>query len=124
MIHRLQYIGITGTALVWFSSSLSDSTYSISIEAHTTDPILISHGVHQGYVLAPILFNIYLSTPTKYCQQISEIELHRYADDIQIYCNLPDPDTNISTLNDCLEDVRYWLTTNSLSLNCTKPLLY
>ena len=41
MIHRLQYIGTTGTALVWFSSYLSDRTYSTSIELHTTDPRLI-----------------------------------------------------------------------------------
>ena len=120
MIHRLEYIGITGTALAWFSSYLSDRTYSISIESHTTDPRLISHGVPQGSVLAPILFNIYISPLLDIFDNYPDIYFHTYADDLQIYCNLPNPSTNIATLNKCLEDIRLWLSTNSLSLNTHK----
>ena len=103
-----------------FSSYLSDRTYSISIESHTTDPRLISHGVPQGSVLAPILFNIYISPLLDIFDNYPDIYFHTYADDLQIYCNLPNPSTNIATLNKCLEDIRLWLSTNSLSLNTHK----
>ena len=49
-----------------------------------------------------------------------DIHFHTYSDDLQIYCNLPNPSTNIATLNNCLEDIRRWLSTNSLSLNTHK----
>ena len=61
LIRRLQCIRIIGTALDWFISYLESRTYSICIDSYKTKPRIISHGVPQGSVLAPIMFNIYLS---------------------------------------------------------------
>ena len=117
MIRRLQCIGLSSTALEWFISYLDSRSYSIRIESHLTKPRLISNGVPQGSVLAPILFNIYLSPLLDIFDKYPDINFHVYADDIQIYSNLPDPSLNVSTLNKCLEEIRHWLAANSLALN-------
>ena len=66
------------------------------------------------------MFNIYLSSLLDIFDRYPDINFHTYADDIQIYCNLPDPSTNISTLNNCLDKISGWLASNSLSLNTSK----
>ena len=120
LIRRLQCIGITGTALDWFTSYLESRTYSVCIDSYKTKPRIISHGVPQGSVLAPILFNIYLAPLLDIFDRYPEIHFHTYADDIQVYCSLPDPSTNISILNNCLDEISGWLASNSLSLNTNK----
>ena len=120
MICRLQCIGLSSTSLEWFISYLYNRYYSIRIESHLTKPRLISNGVPQESVLAPTLFNIYLSPLLDIFDKYPDINFHVYADDIQIYCNLADPSLNISTLNKCLEEIIYWLAANSLALNSEK----
>ena len=83
-------------------------------------PRIISHGVPQGFVFAPILFNIYLAPLLDIFDRYPDINFHTYADDIQIYCSLPDPSTNISILNNGLDEISGWLASNSLSLNTNK----
>ena len=83
-------------------------------------PRIISHGVPQGSVFAPILINIYLSPLLDIFDRYLDINFHIYADDIQIYCNLPDPSTNISILNNCLDEISDWLASNAFSLNTSK----
>ena len=82
MIRRLQYIGLSSTALAWFISYLDSRSYSIRIESHLSNPRLISNGVPQGSVLAPILFNIYLSPLLDIFDKYPDINFHVYADDI------------------------------------------
>ena len=60
LISRLVNIGITGIALKWFMSYISDRTSSILINVHISSPRNIYYGVPQGSVLGPILFIIYL----------------------------------------------------------------
>ena len=120
LIRRLQCIGITGTALDWFISYLESRTYSVCIDTYKTKPRIIYHGVPRGSVLAPILFNIYLAPLLDIFNRYPDINFHTYADDIQIYCNMPDPSTNISILNNCLDEISGWLASNSLSLNNSK----
>ena len=50
-ISRLTNIGITGNALKWFTSYVSDRTSSILINGHLSSPRNISYGVPQGSVL-------------------------------------------------------------------------
>ena len=120
LIRRLQNIDTAVTVLDWVISYLDSRTYSVCIDSYKTKPRIISHGVPQGSVLAPILFNIYLSTLLDIFDRYPDINFHTYADDIQIYCNLPDPSTNISILNNCLDEISGWLASNSLSLNTNK----
>ena len=57
LIHRLSTICITGIALNWFTSYISNSLSTVRINSHSP-PLYIIHGDPQGSVLGPLLFNI------------------------------------------------------------------
>ena len=54
LINRLTSIGISGTALDWFISYLTDRFYQISINSLISKPRKVTHGVPQGSVLGPL----------------------------------------------------------------------
>ena len=120
MISRLTSIGITGTPLTWFTSYLTNRHHYIKIDNHSSTPRLLTHGVPQGYVLGPILFNIYILPLFKIFRSYPSIKFHAYADDLQIYTNISSHISNPLLLTNCINDISTWLTNNSLSLNFTK----
>ena len=121
LINRLMSIGITGTALKWFESYLNNRTSTVCIDNKYAPPQSISHGVPQGSVLGPILFNIYMLPLFTIIEKHIGVSFHSYADDIQLYmkCN----ETTKSTphiLSNCISDIHDWLNNNSLRLNPSK----
>jgi len=59
LLQRLdQPIGISGTALSWFESYLSDRSQFVFVNDDASMTTNVSHGVPQGSVLGPILFNL------------------------------------------------------------------
>ncbi len=61
MIDRLRYrVGFTGTALDWFSSYLSDRSFSTALGPFMSETAAFSCCVPQGSVLGPILFSLYM----------------------------------------------------------------
>ena len=55
LISRLSsWYGISGTALDWFTSYLSDRCQHVKIQDYISDAVYISFGVPQGSVLEPI----------------------------------------------------------------------
>ena len=60
LLNRLQHMyGISGTALSWFSSYLTNRTQSVIVDDHISQVSSLSYGVPQGSVLGPILFILY-----------------------------------------------------------------
>ena len=120
LINRLTSIGISGTALDWFISYLTDHFYQISIHSLISKTCKVTHGVPQGYVLGPLQFNTYLLPLFKIIDKYPTIYYHSYADDIQLHCILLYLNNDIHVLNNCITDIHNWLTNNSLLLNCIK----
>ena len=60
LLERLrQWVGVSGSALDWFSSYLSDRSFSVSLGPYMSETAALSCGVPQGSVLGPILFALY-----------------------------------------------------------------
>ena len=122
LITRLStWYGISGTALSWFTSYLTDRRQAIKIGNCFSDMLPTSCGVPQGSVLGPLLFTLY-TTPLSSVIQSHNLDHHLYADDTQIYVSLTTPNTcrSLNQLRDCLQDVSLWMKNSKLKLNADK----
>jgi hypothetical protein len=115
------HLGITGTALSWFHSYLSNRNQSVVIDGVSSQLSTLKYGVPQGSVLGPLLFCIYTLPLSRIIKQ-HNMALHIYADDTQIYTffnvkSSTDANDALSALTKCIEDVRVWMTQSLLKLN-------
>ena len=116
--HLSSWYGISGTALDWFTSYLSNRCQQVKIHDYISEAVYISFGVPQGSVLGLILFNLYTATLS---HAIAEhvVEHHLYADDTQIYISLSGSEAleSLTDLKTCVTDVFNWMTNS----NDTRP---
>ena len=84
LVSTLQYeIGLEDKVLKWFSSFLSNRTQYTNISGCQSERRSMKHGVPQGSVLGPVLFNIYVRNFISMLEQAGFI-VHGYADDHQL----------------------------------------
>ena len=121
LIDRLEnWVGISGTALNWFASYLSNRTFSVSIGEFVSSSAMIKCGIPQDSILGPILFSIYM-LPLGEIIRNHNISFHFYADDTQLYLSVKPNELNkLAVLHECLNDVQSWLSQNFLQLNPDK----
>ena len=112
--------GITGTALKWFHSYLTNRSQAVIIGSETSEHCKLSCGVPQGSVLGPLLFTIYMS-PLGDVMRAHDIDFHTYADDTSLY--LVFTPTQLQALaareqmENCISDIHIWMHANRLKLN-------
>ena len=120
LCQRLEHLyGIFGTPLNWFKSDLFNRTHTVTINNKLSQPTLLNFGVPQGSVLGPILFILY-TKPTLIRQH--SISNQSFADDTQLHnsCRPDQIDTWVQSMQDCISDVKTWMTSNKLNLNDDK----
>ena len=131
LLKRLKYrFGITDLVLLWTESFLTNRNQCVKVSTKdgmaTSSKTLLKEGVPQGSVLGPVLFNLFISPLGEICYK-HNINFHGYADDSQNYMsfhqhhnNTVNQDTGIKNLENCLEDIRAWMSLNFLKLNENK----
>ncbi|CAM4727630.1 unnamed protein product [Leuciscus chuanchicus] len=120
LLQRLQHLGISGSALSWFTSYLTNRSQFISINNCTSHTTPVSHGVPQGSVLGPLLFILYM-LPLGLIIQNHGLKFHSYADDTQLYLSTRSiTPATVLTITNCLSAIKSWMNANFLTLNCNK----
>ena len=112
---------MTGCAIAWIKSYLSDRSQSVNIHGGVSTDTPLAFGVPQDSALGPILFMIY-TTPIGDIIRHHKLKFHLYADYTQLYVNfeLSDEDNKLSSLNkieNCVSEICMWTNTNFLKLN-------
>uniref|UniRef100_A0A8C6LTZ9 Reverse transcriptase domain-containing protein n=1 Tax=Nothobranchius furzeri TaxID=105023 RepID=A0A8C6LTZ9_NOTFU len=119
LLTRLEsFAGVTGTALNWFHSYLSDRSFSIHIGDCSSPFVPLPWGVPQGSILGPLLFSIYI-LPLGNIIAKRGLHYHIYADDCQIYMAL-NRSSSITQLSECLAEIKTWLASNIPKFNDNK----
>uniref|UniRef100_A0A8C6VRF7 Reverse transcriptase domain-containing protein n=1 Tax=Nothobranchius furzeri TaxID=105023 RepID=A0A8C6VRF7_NOTFU len=119
LLTRLKsFVGVTGTALNWFHSYLSDRSFSIHIGDSSSPFVPLPWGVPQGSILGPLLFSIYI-LPLGNIIAKHGLHYHIYANDCQIYMALNQL-SSITQLSECLSEIKTWLASNFLKFNDNK----
>ena len=122
LLDKLKYYGLDDTAKKLFRSYLSNRYQYVQIENAKSQLLEINTGVHQGSILGPLLFIIYINDIS---QSSDKFDLLAYADDTTLSTTLnkfsTSDDMNISDLiNLELYKINEWLEINKLSLNANK----
>ena len=123
LLDQLCSLGVSGTAMQWFKSYLSNRCQCVGIGDAKSEDSHLAYGVPQGSVGGPLLFSIYLQ-PVGNIIKTHNIKYHCYADDIQLYVSFPPTRTTMLSaakqLEACIKDINTWMDSTGLKLNHLK----
>ena len=117
LISKLSKQGINENELEWFKSYLQGRNQFVSCGGVKSERHLITHGVLQGFVLGPTLFNIHINGIGDVCED-SETAL--YADDTKVHASAKDIDVAEEQMNQVLTYIVTWWKQNGLINNHKK----
>jgi len=108
--------GVSGTALDWIASYLSDRTQQVYYRGRLSSVSQLLFGVPQGSVLGPLLFLLYVAGVFDVIDE-SGCLAHSYADDLQVQLSAPAvrQTAAMDQLAECIIHIRDW--SHRLKLN-------
>ena len=125
LLARLQsWFGISGVALDWLVSYLSDRVQRVHIKGVRSTERELLLGVPQGSVLGPLLFSLY-TAPISEISDRHGVNIHFYADDTQLYLSFKASNTDeiaqvVLQMEKCIAEIRAWMLQNKLMINDLK----
>ena len=114
------YFHISGIALSWFQSYLSERKQFVKISCSSTF-VSLRFGVSQGSVFGPILFSLYTSPISEIIQK-HDVLYHQFADDITLFTGASylDSHPSLTKISECITELNLWFSNNHLMLNPNK----
>ena len=118
LITKMHQMGFSQSFLNWTLSYVGGRSQFVHIDSKSSAIDDMIYGVPQGSILGPILFNLYVND----LDEIFTSKSIQYADDTTIYehckpCSIPEKE---NALNESLNKLATWTTSNSLATNSLK----
>jgi len=117
-LKRLQSrYGVGGTAATFFTTYLQNRSQSVVVDNVHSHPVKVSYGMPQGSVCGPIYFILY-TAPLEDIIKSHGLSCMKYADDSQQYISLnaDNQDQVILKVENCVKDIRSFMSSNFLVL--------
>ncbi len=123
LLSTLLVKGISGTALQWFESYISDISLNVSWRGEVSKSQHLTTGVPQGSVLGSLRFCVYIASLGSVIQKHG-FSHHYYTDDTQLYLSFhPDDPAITGRISACLTGISCWMKDHHFQLNLSKTEL-
>lgn len=116
LLAKLEYNGIHGSLLNWFSSYLARRSQILVVNGYESYPYYAVSGVPQGSHLAPILFSLFIND---IADDIHHCKYLMFADDLKIYRTIRSSEDAILIQHD-VDRIERWCNSNLMKLNVQK----
>ena len=117
LLSKLRAYGFSDSALCLTRSYLCGRKQRVKIGNSFSDWNTIKHGVPQGSILGPLLFNLFINDLTYF---VVDANLRLYADDTTQYLANRNPNALQSTSQNSVDVLQSWFECNYLSVNEAK----